>query len=262
MTTINKTIILITGAFVSHTIWEPWEAFFRQKGFTVLVPPWPHKDATPDELRQTLPHNKAFAALRLADVVAHYQNIITSLPEKPIIVGHSLGGLIVQLLVNRGLVAAGVAIHSAPPKGVFSFEWPFLRSIWRPLGFPFDSKVYCMSRSAWNYSVANGLSTQVQSEGYDTYCIPESRRVLRDALSNVAKVDFTKAHPPLLLITGTDDRMSPESLNYENYAEYHKDNYITDYKKFPGRNHYVLALPTWKEEAEYITDWIAILGLM
>lgn len=261
MTTTNKTIILITGAFVSHTIWHAWERYFLEKGFNVIVPPWPHKDAPVAQLRNSLPNDKAFASLRLADVIAHYENIITPLPEKPIVIGHSLGGLIVQVLVNRGLVAAGVAMYSVPPKSIFSFEWSLLKAIWKPFGFPFNKKTYMMSRNDWDSYYANGLDDKSQEEGYQAYCIPESRQVLRDTLGDMARVDFEKPHPPLLLITGTDDLFVPLSLAYENYMKYNREHYITDYKKFAGRNHFAPALPTWKEEADYILEWFLVLGM-
>lgn len=259
--TTDKTIIFITGAFVSHHIWDGWKSFFQQKGFTVLVPPWPHKDAAVESLRASLPHNAEFAKMRLSHLVEHYKSIVASLPEKPIVIGHSLGGLIVQLLVNQNLVAAGVALHSVPPKGVFSFEWSFLKAIWKPLGYPFGRKIYFMSLKTWSNYYANGLNEQIQKGGYESYCIPESRQIIRDALGVMATVDFEKPHPPLLLTAGTEDKFVPLSLNYENYIRYRKDHYITDYKKFAGRNHFVLMLPGLGTEAEYVHDWITILNL-
>lgn len=255
----NKTIIFITGAFVSHNIWEPWITFFQEKGFNAIAPAWPHKNATVSQLRSLLPENKAFAQLHLNDLIEHYENIIQEQPEKPIVVGHALGGLIAQILVNRDLVAAGVAMHSVPPKGIFSFEWSFLKSIWKPLGFlPFGKKVFMMEQTEWNYSFANGLSPKEQQESYEKFCIPESRQILKDGLTDMAKVDFIKQHPPLLFITGTEDRITPNSLNYENYVRYAKDHSITDYKEFAGRNHLAPVLPTWTIEAEYINDWMDI----
>jgi pimeloyl-ACP methyl ester carboxylesterase len=257
----TKHIVFITGAFVSHHIWDHWKLYFEQKGFTVLVPAWPYKDAPAATLRQTLPHNPDFAALHLQDVIAHYAGVVAALPEKPIVIGHALGGLIVQLLVNNNLVRAGVALHSVPPKGVFSFEWSFVKTLIKPLGLPFGGKIYTMSHRTWNHSFANGVSAAQAAEGYESYCIPECRTVLREALGAAATIDFFKAHPPLLLMTGTEDHMVPESLTYENYQSYHKDNYVTDYKKFSGRSHYVLVQPGWEEVAEYVTDWIGIQGL-
>ena len=258
---IPKTIVFITGAFVSHTVWDGWKAYFEGKGYTTVAPPWPHKNGTVQELRNRQPNDTDLANLQLDELVNHYIKIIEALPQKPIVIGHSLGGLIAQILVNRDLVSAGVAIHSVPPKGVFSFEWSFLKSVWKPLGFFSPaSKTHLMSLSEWKYAFTNGMSETDQLTSYETYCIPESKRVLRNGLGNMAKVDFNKVHPPLLFITGTADHITPNSLNYENYIKYNKDHSITDYKEFTGKNHYVLGLPSWHDEADYIISWIDILS--
>lgn len=258
----QQTIIFITGAFVHNSIWEPWINFFTEKGFNAIAPAWPHKQGALAELKQSLPDNKAFSSLHLSDLIAYYEKIAKEQPEKPIVTGHAMGGLIAQILVNRNVVAAGVALHSVPPKGVFSFEWSFLKSVWKPIGFlPFGKKVFMMEQKEWNYSFANGLSAAEQQATYEQYCVPESRQILRDALTDMAKIDFIKQHPPLLFITGTDDRITPNSLNYENYARYLKDHSITDYKEFSNRNHLSIALPGWQQQAEYIIDWIEIHSL-
>ncbi|MFP9099781.1 alpha/beta hydrolase [Flavobacterium sp. RHBU_24] len=255
------TIVFITGAFVSHHVWDNWKRYFEDKGFTTLAPPWPYKDASVQELRNRQPNDTALAKLRLSELTDHYIKIVADLAEKPLVIGHSLGGLIAQILVNREFAAAGVAIHSVPPKGVFSFEWSFLKSIWKPLGF-FSSvkKTHLMSLREWKYAFTNGMDEAQQVSGYETYCIPESKQVLRDALTSMAMVDFMKPHPPLLFITGTTDHITPNSLVYENYLKYNKNHSVTDYKEFKGKNHFVLGLPTWHDEADYIVSWIDIIS--
>lgn len=256
-----KTIVFITGAFVSHSVWDAWKTYFEKKGYTTVAPPWPHKDAPVHELRNRQPNDSALAKLTLGELTDHYINIVAALPEKPIVIGHSLGGLITQILVNRDLVAAGIAIHSVPPKGIFSFEWSFLKSVWKPLGLLSGTgKTHLMSLSEWKYAFTNGMSSEEQAISYETYCIPESKRVLRDGLTDAAKVDFNKTHPPLLFITGTTDHITPNSLNYENYIKYNKDHSVTDYKEFNGKNHFVLGLPSWHDEADYIVSWLDILS--
>ncbi|KOS05676.1 hypothetical protein AM493_06235 [Flavobacterium akiainvivens] len=258
----SKTILFITGAFVTHNVWDNWKAWFESQGYTCLAPAWPHKDAPAVELRNRRPNDTALAKLTLAGLVAHFETIAKGLPEKPVVIGHSLGGLIVQILINKGIAESGVAIHSVPPKGVFSFEWPFLRSIWKPLGyFTGVNKTHLMSFKEWSYAFTNGMDTKEQQLSYETYCIPESKRVIRGALGKAAKVDFDKVHPPLLFITGDNDHITPNSLNYENYVKYDKDHAITDYKEFKGRNHFVLGLPTWQQEAEYIHSWLELLAV-
>lgn len=257
----SKTILFITGAFVTHRVWDKWISWFEANGYNCVAPPWPHKDALAAELRNRRPNDTELAKLTLDELIAYYEDIAASLPEKPIVIGHSLGGLIVQSLINNGLAESGVAIHSVPPKGIFSFEWPFLKSIWKPLGyFTSVNKTHLMGLKEWRYAFTNGMDAAEQAMAYEEYCIPESKRVIRGALSNAAKVDFNKPHNPLLFITGDNDHITPNSLNYENYIKYEKGHSITDYKEFKGRNHFVLGLPTWQQEAEYIYSWLELLA--
>ena len=117
-----------------------------------------------------------------------------------------------------------------------------------------------MSLKEWSYAFTNGMTAEEQKRSYEENAIPESKLVLRDALGDAAKVDFNKLHPPLLFITGSTDHIVPNSLNYENYAKYNKDNAITDYKEFTGKNHFVLGLPSWHDEANYILEWFVVLS--
>lgn len=253
----SKTIVFITGAFVSHTGWDQWRAYFESKGYTTLAPAWPEKEATASTLRDRQPNDTGLANLRYSEVLDHHAKIIQELPEKPILIGHSLGGLTSQLLLQRGIAAAAVAIHSAPPQGVFSFEFSFLKSLWKPLGlFRSAKKTHLMSFKEWQYAFTNELSYAVQKDSYEKNTIPESRTVLRDTLTSVSKIDFSKPHAPLLFVAGNKDHIMPASLNYKNYKKYKNNGSITNYKEFEGKNHYVLGLPTWKEEADYILNWI------
>src|SRR5450432_419175 len=97
-----KTIVFITGAFVSNSCWDEWRTYFESKGYATIAPPWPYKDASVEELRSRHPHHdKELARLTLKGLVDHYVNIITALPEKPIVMGHSYGGMLTQIMVNR-----------------------------------------------------------------------------------------------------------------------------------------------------------------
>src|ERR1700730_11124575 len=110
-TTQSKTVLFITGAFVHNSCWDEWQTYFQSKGYTTLAPSWPHKEASVEELRSRHPHHdKDLALLTLAELKQHHVKIIKSLPEKPIIIGHSYGGLLTQLMIDMDLGAAGVAI--------------------------------------------------------------------------------------------------------------------------------------------------------
>jgi pimeloyl-ACP methyl ester carboxylesterase len=254
----SKTILFITGAFVGNNCWDSWKIYFEEKGFSTLAPPWPFKDASVAELRSRHPHHdKELARLTIEELIAHYENIIKSLREKPILIGHSYGGLITQIFVNRGLAAAGVAIHSVPPLGVFPYEFTFLKAGWKSLGVFTDlDETYMMSFEDWQYAFVNGMPQDAQQEAYNTFTIPESKTVSRGALSGAAKVDFKKPHVPLLLTAGDTDHIIPAHLNHRNFNAYETEGSITDYKVFSGRNHFVLGQPSWKEDAAYVHDWI------
>lgn len=252
----SKTIVFITGAFVGANCWDEWKTYFEDKGYKTMAPPWPHKDSSPEELRNRQP-DAGIASIRLAGLTSYFENIIKQLPEKPILIGHSIGGLITQILMQRNIAAAGVAIHSVPPLGVFTFKWSFFKASWGPLGF-FTStkKSFLMSFKQWQYAFTNTMTCDEQTEAYYNFAVPESKLLVRDGLTKAAKVDFKKPHDPLLIVSGSKDNFIPASLNYSNYKKYKNNNSITGYKEFPGRNHFVLGQPTWKEDAGYIADWI------
>jgi len=116
MNSLPKSIVFITGTFIGHNCWDEWKLFFESKGYNCIAPAWPFKDAPPEELRNRHP-DLAIASNRLASVTDYFADAIRVFPQKPIMIGHSIGGLIVQLLLQRRLGAAGVAIHSFPPAG-------------------------------------------------------------------------------------------------------------------------------------------------
>jgi pimeloyl-ACP methyl ester carboxylesterase len=230
--------------------------YFENKGYQTFAPPWPHKDAPAEELRNRQP-DPAIASMTLATLIEHYAEIAANLPEKPIIIGHSIGGLITQLLLQRDLGAVGIAIHSVPPQGIMTFKLSFLIAGWGPLGFFTPvGKSFMISFRQWQYAFTNGLPLEVQKQGYYDLAIPESKQIVRDTITKVAHVDFEKPHAPLLLISGTEDHTIPASLNFSNYRKYRSSGSVTDFKKFPGRTHYVLGQAGWEEIAEYIQNWL------
>ncbi|MEH6682596.1 MAG: alpha/beta hydrolase [Sediminicola sp.] len=253
----SKTVVFVTGAFVSHHGWNNWRSYFESEGYICLVPAWPYKEGSPEELRKKHPYQSALKELRLEQLIDHFVRLIEALPEKPILIGHSTGGLVVQLLLQRGLGAAGIVVHSVPAQGVLSFRYSFIKSLWGPLGlFSTTNKTFLMSLEQWQYAFTNGMSYEEQKCTYYENVIPESKKLIRDCLSSVARVDFTRPHAPLLFISGSTDHIMPASLNYSNYKRYKNTDSITEYKEFEGKNHFVLGLPSWKDEAEFSRNWI------
>lgn len=256
----NKTILFITGAFIGHSSWNNWIAYFEEHGYTAIVPAWPGKDASPNILRKRHPDAQV-AAIRLRDLIGFYENICDKQPEPPIVIGHSIGGLIAQVLAVKGKASMAVAIHSVPPRGIFTFRFSFYKAGWGPLGF-FTSpkKTFLMSLKQWKYAFTNGMPEDWQEASYFSYAIPESKLVVRDTITKDASVGFSSEHAPLLFIAGENDNTIPASLNEDNYRRYTDLDSVTDFKLFPGRNHFVLGQPGWEEIASYIFDWIKEQG--
>lgn len=252
----SKTIVFITGAFVSHTGWAPWQEFFEKAGYTTYAPAWPGKNNAPDYLRNNQPIQQ-LARLTFPELVEHYAAFIRQLPEKPIVIGHSMGGLLTQLMVQKDLVAGGIAIHSAPPQGVLSFAWPFIKSITPTFGF-FTSlkKNYMMSFKHWQYAFTNGMPLEAQRKAYEENTLPESKRALRGALTAASRINFSKAHAPLLFVSGGKDQILPASLQRKNFRKYKQNGSVTEFKEFPENNHFVVGLSNWKMTAGFIQNWI------
>lgn len=258
LNTINsKTIVFVTGAFVSHHGWAEWQKYFEAKGYRTLAPAWIGKEGTPQELRALHPNNKVLADLTLGELIDHYANIIKALPEKPIIIGHSLGGLMTQVLLDRGLAAAAIVVDSVPPQGILPYEFSFLKAGWKSLGlFTSMKKTYLMSFKDWQYAFVNGMSLEDQKKAYEENTIPESKRVARGGLTSAARVDFNRERAPLLMIAGTTDNIIPAHLNRRNFKAYAKNTKsITDFAEF-DHNHFVVGLPNFKRVTDYISTWI------
>ncbi len=134
-----------------------------------------------------------------------------------------------------------MAIHSVPTQGVFPYEFSFLKAGWKSLGLVTSlKKTYLMSFKDWQYAFVNGMPLEEQQAAYDQFTIPESKTVARGGLTSAASVDYNKPHPPLLLTSGSTDTIIPAHLNNRNFKRYKQNGSVLEYKKFEGRNHYVI----------------------
>ena len=252
----DKTVVFVHGLFMSYTSWDNWVKYFEAQGYRAISVPWPGRDKTVQQLRAEHP-NPDLGKNTLSQVIEHHVKLINTLDKAPIIIGHSLGGLITQILLNRGLGSAGVAIDSAPPQGVLTTKWSFLKSnfaLFNP--FQSSSKPYLMPFSNFQYSFVNGLSLEEQRQAYEEQLVPESIRIARGALTSSSRIDFKKQHVPLLMIAGENDNIIPASLNKTNFNRYKASKpSITDFKEFEGRNHYLVGAKNWEEIADYILNW-------
>jgi len=245
--------------YMTPLCWEQWVDRFQARGYICLAPAWPGRDKPVEILRKKHP-DPELGKLTLTDVVEHLANTIEKLDDRPILIGHSMGGLAVQLLLQRDIAAAGVAISSAPPMGVFTAQWPFLKSNW-PHITPFVSQAnpIQMTLERFQYTFVNALPLAEQQAAFERYVVPETRRVPRESLT--AKVDFKKPHPPLLLVAGSTDHLIPAALTTTNYKKYQHSASLTDFKEFAGRTHFIIGQKGWEEVADYILAWLGERGM-
>jgi len=233
------TIAFVHGNFVTRRCWEAFVPFFESRGYKCVPIAYPLRDETVESLRAKHP-DPALARLKLSEVLDHHERIIRALPEKPIIIGHSFGGLLTQLLVQRDLAAAAVTIDSVPPANVIGTQWSFLRSVLPAINPLKRNEPYLMPFSHFQYTFVNGMPPAAQREAYDRHVVPESRVLAAGGLSSLARVDFARPHAPLLMIAGTADHIMPAALNRTAYKRYGASTSVTDFKEFSGGTPYPL----------------------
>jgi pimeloyl-ACP methyl ester carboxylesterase len=254
---VGAPVVFIHGMFMTARCWEYWTERFESGGHAATSLEWPQRDMPVVELRSRHP-DPDLGLLTLSRIVQNHAARIQEMPEAPVLVGHSMGGLIVQLLLDRGLGSAGVAIDSAPPQGVFTPKWSFLRSNW-PMISPFARahEPRLISFKDFQYAFANTLPPEAQKAAYERYVVPESRMVPRESLTAAGRVDFTKEHAPLLFIAGGADHIIPASLNRSNQRRYEATGSITDFREFEGRDHLTIVEPGWEKVADFVLEWMA-----
>lgn len=249
-------VVFVHGMFMTSLCWEGWLERFEAAGRTATAFEWPNREESVEELRARHPDAR-LGRLTLARIVDEHAARVAAMPSPPVLIGHSMGGLIVQLLLDRGLGMAGVAIDSAPPQGVFTPKWSFLRSNWAMIS-PFSpaAEPRLMPFEDFEYAFANTLPLEAQRAAYDRYVVPESRMVPRQSLTSVARVDFAREHPPLLFVAGGSDHIIPASLNRTNARRYRPKGSITDFREFEGRDHLTIVEPGWEQVADFTLEWL------
>lgn len=250
----TKTIVFIHGLFQNPDSWTGWKLFFENKGYTCFTPAYPFHEGNPEDLRNQI--NPELGQLTFGQVIDTLVKFIVQLPEKPILIGHSMGGLAVQKLIGMDKGISGVCIDSAPPMGIFSFQWSFIKAN-LPTINPLKGNSVCLPSVEWfQYAFCNTMTLAQTKVEYDRYVVPESRNIPRSSTGKDGKIDFKKAHPPLLFIAGEADHIIPASLNRKNFKAYKDKNSRRELKEFPGRTHYICGQENWEEVAAYIADWI------
>lgn len=254
------TIVLIHGLWVNPRSWEGWKHHYESRGYRVLTPAWPGLDREVEDLQRD---PAGIAGVGLDEVVEHYETIIRGLDRPPILMGHSYGGTVVQILLDRGLGSVGVAIDSAAVKGVLPLPLSTLKSAWPVLSNPANKKkAVALTADQFHYAITNTLSKSESDVRYKRYAVPGSARVLfQGAFANfnpkaATRVNFRNdSRAPLLFIAGGADHIVPPKVNKANWRLYRKSAAVTEYQEFPGRSHFIIGQNGWQEVADFALLW-------
>jgi pimeloyl-ACP methyl ester carboxylesterase len=260
MTPKTNTIVLIHGAWMTPRSWAPFRGYYEQRGYRVLTPPWPRLEGEVEEIRRD---PSKMAGLGVAEIVDGYEQVIRLLDEPPIIMGHSFGGLFVQMLLDRGLGAAGVAIDAAAPKGVWRLPFSQIKALSPVLLNPANVKrAVPLKFEQFRYAFANTMTDREAREAFQLNAIPAPGRIVFQAgLANLnpraaTKVDYrNNLRAPLLLIAGSEDHIVPASVNRATLRKYRHSTATTNFAEFPGRSHLIVAQKGWEEVAEHALSW-------
>lgn len=249
----SKSIVLIHGNFVNNLTWAEWKRYYEQKGYTVYTPANPGHDGIPADLRANIHPDLIKTGFK--DVVNNLVNLIDTLPEKPLIIGHSMAGMAVQKLTELGKAAAAVSIDGAPPKHVFP---PFstIKIAFPAFGF-FSGKGYFMgSRSWYDRAFFNTLPAADRGPAFEKFAIPESYKVSKQlVLDSYANIDFRKPHVPLLFIGGGSDNIFPPALTKTIAGKYKDKGSRVDVKIYDNKSHFICGEPGWEIIADDIIKW-------
>jgi pimeloyl-ACP methyl ester carboxylesterase len=255
------TIVLIHGLWMTPRSWEQWVPYYEAKGYRVLTPGYPGFEIEVEELRA---NPSVIAELTVPQTVAQLAGVVTELDEPPIIMGHSFGGVLTQLLLDRGCGAAGVAINSAPTEGVHVNPPSQIKSLFPILKSPANRKQAAgFTPEEFQYAFTNNLSAEDSQKVYDRYHIPAPGNWVW-AYGLIA--NFKPGHQetwvnyknptraPLLFISGGKDHIMPPSVQKSN-AKHYTSEVLTEVFEFPERSHWTCGEEGWEEVADHALEW-------
>jgi pimeloyl-ACP methyl ester carboxylesterase len=251
------TIVLIPGLWMTALSWEHWARHYTDKGYRVIAANWPGMEGDIEQLRRD---PSTFTSLGLPEVVDHYEQIIRELESPPIIIGYGFGGLVTQILLDRGWGAAGVAIASAPVKGIARLPLSMLKLAFSVLGQSLSNKTASLTAQQFRRAFTNSLTESESLDAFNRYTVPAPNRVLlQTALANFSSHSATTVNfrndtrAPLLLVAGGKDRIVSSSIVKANFDLYRESKAETDYKEFSDQTHFTLLQET--RAADYVLGW-------
>jgi alpha-beta hydrolase superfamily lysophospholipase len=254
-------VVFVHGLWLHADSWGPWVDAFEEAGYSACAVGWPGDAPTVAETRSD---PKRVAGHGLADLVAHHAHEIGKLDRKPIVVGHSFGGLIAQRLLSGGFASAAVAIDPAPAKGVLFLPASALRVASIALRNPGNRNgAVSLTKEQFRYGFGNALSQEESDQLWERWTIPSPGKPLFEAaLANLephspAAVDRKSAtRGPLLITAGGKDHTVPAAVSRQTQKLYRKSSAVTDLRTFADRGHSLTIDSGWREVADSVLGWL------
>lgn len=253
----TNNIVLVHGLWMTPLSFEYWAHHFTERGYGVFAPSWPGMERDIRALRRS---PESYADLGFSRIVDHYEKLILELDSAPIVMGHCFGGLVVQALLDRGLAACGVAIASAPIKGVWTLPYSTLRVVTPQLLHP--HRCAPLTPQQFHYAFMHTATEAESFHVYQRYAVPGPDHVLFQAefanfnpFAQTAVNTRRNNRAPLLMIAGSQDHLVPPSIVKANVRAYRKSAAVTEYKEFRDRTHFLIAQAGWQEVANFALDW-------
>jgi pimeloyl-ACP methyl ester carboxylesterase len=248
-------VVFIHGLWLLPSSWERWATLFEEAGYAVLTPGWPDD---PETVAEANAKPEVFAGKTIRQVADHFAEVIGQLKSKPAVIGHSLGGLLTEIIAGRGLASASVAISPAPFRGVLPLPFSELRSTAPALRNPANrNRAVPLSYEQFRYAFANAVSEDEAKQLYDTFAVPTPGAPLfQSAAANLNpwtedKVDTRNPdRGPLLIISGEKDHTVPWPIANASFKKERRNDAVTEIVRIPDHGHALTIDGGWQTVAE------------
>src|SRR3954451_17008992 len=248
-------VVFVHGLWLLPSSWDRWRVVFQDAGYATLAPEWPDD---PDTVEEANAHPETFAHKTVGRVADHFEDVIGKLDKRPAIVGHSFGGLLVQMLAGRGVADATVAIDPGPFRGVLPLPISALKSASPVLGNPANhGRAVPLTSAQFRYGFANAVSEEEARELYATFAVPASGVPLfQAATANLNPWTEAKAKTknpdrgPLLIISGEKDNTVPWAIGNAFFKKQKRNKGVTEIVEMPNRGHSLVIDHGWNEVAD------------
>jgi pimeloyl-ACP methyl ester carboxylesterase len=250
----NQTIIMIHGMWGSGWYWENYKKYFEAKGYKCIVPTLRYHDINPKSVPL-----RELGTTSILDYAADLEKLIKEIGGQPIIIGHSMGGLIAQILASHGLASTAVLLCPASPSGIFALTPSVIKSFWSVLfRWAFWKTPMRQTFKEAVYSMLHLLPPKQQKQVYERFVYESGRAAFEIGFwlidgKGATQVNEKKVTCPMLVISGTEDRITPAAVVKKVHKKYKN---ISTYKEFSNHAHWIIGEPKWEEIAEFINNWL------